>query len=239
MYNDSIHVIGINAVTFYAVSIFRNTSPAGSTMDAHIPSIILASTQLIASFTSSLLVEKYGRKLLLGVSSIMMATAGTMLGTYFYFQAQLPYLSWVPLASLILFAFGFAVGYGPVSWILVAEILPNEIRHFMNPIAIGYNWFCTFLVTKSFPLLLLEINIYGVFWMFACIALLGLVFVILCVPETKGKTDDEIRRFFGVQCTNYDIDNSFNEEIVDCSENSGGGDGDKETDNIKGNGEQV
>jgi len=183
---------------------------------------MLASTQLVASFTSSLLVEKYGRKVLLTTSSILMALAGTVLGTYFYFQAHVPFLFWLPLAALILFAFGFAVGYGPVAWILVAEILPNEIRHYMNPLAIGFNWFCVFLVTKSFPILLLEINIYGVFWMFACIALVGLAFVIIFVPETKGKTEDEIRGFFGVQSTiRFNIESGCNGNGDEAYETNG------------------
>ncbi|OXA41778.1 Facilitated trehalose transporter Tret1 [Folsomia candida] len=204
---------GINGVTFYAVTIFRESSGNGE-MDAHFPSIILASTQLIASFISTLLVERYGRKILLTISSILITIAGGCLGSFFYFfsTSSPEYLCWIPLALLILFAFGFAIGFGPVAWILIAEILPQETRHIMNPLIIAYNWFCVFLVTKSFPLLLLEIKIYGIFWLYATIAFLGLLFVTIFVPETKGKTSEQIKNCFEKQSSVINNNNDhFNE----------------------------
>lgn len=187
-------ILGINGVTFYALSIFKQSS--GDSLNPHIPSIILATTQVIASFSSTFLVERAGRRLLLLVSTGLICVAGSILGCYFYLGTSYPTLSWVPLAALILYTFGFAVGLGPITWLLVSEILPAEIRHIMNPLGIAYSWFCVFLVTKSFPILRHEINIYGIFWMFSGIALVGMIFVALFVPETKGKSIQEIREYF-------------------------------------------
>ncbi|CAL8110000.1 unnamed protein product [Orchesella dallaii] len=188
---------GINGVTFYALSIFQQSAGESSlNPHIHIPSIILATTQLCASFTSTLIVERAGRRILLLISTLMISIAGSILGIYFYCGTGYPFLSWVPLAALIMYTFGFAIGLGPITWLIVSEILPEEIRHIMNPLGIAYSWFCVFLVTKSFPLLRHEINIYGIFFMYSAIALIGLVFVALFVPETKGKSIREIREYF-------------------------------------------
>ncbi|ODM94284.1 Facilitated trehalose transporter Tret1 [Orchesella cincta] len=187
---------GINGVTFYALSIFQQSAGESSSLNPHIPSIILATTQLIASFTSTLIVERAGRRILLLISTFMISIAGSILGIYFYCGTGYPFLSWVPLAALIMYTFGFAIGLGPITWLIVSEMLPEEIRHIMNPLGIAYSWFCVFLVTKSFPLLRHEINIYGIFWMYAGIAFIGLIFVALFVPETKGKSIREIREYF-------------------------------------------
>jgi len=204
-------LVGINGVTFYCVHIFKQTAGV-SVWGAHVPSIILASVQLLASFISILIVEAAGRKSLLIVSSTLISVAAGIMGTYFYIGAEYSNLFWVPLAALILFGFAFAIGFGPVTWILCAELLADEVRHIMNPLAIAYNWFCVFLVTKSFPLLLLEINIYGVFWLYSVMGALAFIFVCIFVPETKGKSLAEIREFFGPK----NIDN----EIEDTPESS-------------------
>lgn len=188
-------IAGINGVTFYALSIFKQ-SAGESTLNPHIPSVILATTQLIASFTSTLIVERAGRRILLLISTALICVAGSVLGLYFYYGTQYPFLAWVPLAALIAYTFGFAIGLGPITWLLASELFPVEVRHFMNPLGIAYSWFCVFLVTKSFPLLNHEIHIYGIFWLYAGVAFVGLLFVALFVPETKGKSISEIRDYF-------------------------------------------
>ncbi len=126
----------------------------------------------------------------------MISLAGCVLGLYFFYGTDYPTLQWVPLAALIVYTFGFAIGLGPITWLLASELFPVSVRHYMNPLGIAYSWFCVFLVTKSFPLLRHEINIYGIFWLYAAVALVGFIFIALFVPETKGKSIQEIRDYF-------------------------------------------
>jgi len=205
---DSFNFAGINGVTFYAGTIFRETAGT-SNLNPHIPSIILATTQVLAAMASGLVVERAGRKTLLLLSSILLFGSTGILGLYFCFGSTISFLHWVPLAALIFFYFSFAIGYGPVTYVIVAEILLEEVRHVMNPVAIAYAWLCMFIVTKSFPILLSSIGIYGIFWMYSGFAVISTLFVALCVPETKGKQLFEIRNFFGDKDLNGEENNAI------------------------------
>lgn len=185
---------GINGITFFASTIF---DPSSNELTASLSPIILASTQLIASFLSTLFVERFGRTFLLKMSTIIITISATGLGFYFYFLEEIgPKSYWIPLAFLITFAFGFAIGLGPVTWILVAELLPQATRQLVNPFIICYNWLCVCIVTTSFPWLKNWIDFFGIFWLYAAIALVGLVFVFIYVPETKGKSSSDIQQHF-------------------------------------------
>lgn len=190
---------GVNGITFFAATIFKHAQfPSGSDLGSggNLPSIILASSQVLASFLSTFFVERFGRTFLLKVSSATLTISGSVLGIYFYFLLDHKEYFWLPLAALISFAFGFAIGLGPVTWLLIAEILPQQIRNLVNPLIIGYNWFCVSLITTSFPWLKEEISYYGIFWLYAGVAGVGFIFVCLFVPETKGKSLDEIQAHF-------------------------------------------
>lgn len=195
---------GINGVTFYAVTIFKET-PGVSAFGPYAPAIALVSMQCFAICISTCFVERLGRKFLLVLSAtILSVSSGAISGYFFYCRdgpsappAECEQLYWAPLALLICFVFGFAIGFGPLSWIVVSEILPEQVRNMINPLAIGYSWFCIFLVTKSFPLLMIEINLSGIFALFASVGVLSVAFLLICLPETKGKSLTEIQRFFG------------------------------------------
>ena len=184
---------GINGITFYAVTIFHQTA---SSWGAYLPAIVLASTQVLASLTSTQIIDRAGRKVLLISSSIITGLSSCSMGLYFYFGTTVESLFWIPLATLIIFSFGFAIGFGPVSWILVSEILPNQVRQVLNPIIMAYTWLCVFAVTKTFPLLIPPISISGVFWLYSGFSLIGLFFVIFVVPETSGKSSEELDKLF-------------------------------------------
>lgn len=187
--------LGVNGITFFATSIFDRSS-SSTTSSGHLSSIILATTQLIASFMSTFFVERFGRTFLLKISSATLTLSSLTLGTYFYLLVDNTDFLWLPLTALVIFAFGFAIGLGPVTWIIVAEILPQQVRNLINPLIIGYNWFCVFLVTTSFPYLKEEIYYFGVFWLYAAVAGLGFIFICIFVPETKGQTSEQIQLGF-------------------------------------------
>lgn len=183
---------GINAVVFYASTIF---DMAGSTIDVNLCSIIIGLVNFASTFIAAALIDRLGRKLLLYVSSVTMIITLITLGAYFYVKhidIDVSNFGWIPLASLVLYVLGFSIGFGPIPWLMLGEILPSKVRGTAASIATAFNWTCTFIVTKTFKNIIESIDIYGVFWLFAAICILGLIFVIFFVPETRGKSLEEI-----------------------------------------------
>ena len=96
----------------------------------------------------------------------------------------------------MLYIFGFAIGYGPIPWAMNAELFPKEAQGVMASIAAGFNWTCAFIVTKFATNLEDLINTSGLYFLFCAVNVLGIVFVIIFLPETKGKTPDDMKEYF-------------------------------------------
>lgn len=187
---------GINAVIFYAAGIFE---AAGTTMDKNLCSIIIAIVNFLSSFLATALIDRAGRKILLYISNVAMIGTLMMLGTFFYFQNQkvdLTGYGWLPLACLVVYIVGFSLGFGPIPWLMMGEILPANVRGSAASLTTAFNWTCTFLVTKTFKDIIFCLGNHGAFWMFGGICFLGFFFVLFFVPETRGKSLEDIERKF-------------------------------------------
>ncbi|CAB3239917.1 unnamed protein product [Arctia plantaginis] len=185
---------GINAVIFYAASIFKM---AGSSVDENLCSIIIGIVNFISTFIATVIIDRLGRKVLLYISSIAMICTLVTLGAYFYMMdsgADISNYGWLPLACLVIYVLGFSIGFGPIPWLMLGEILPSKIRGTAAALGTGFNWTCTFIVTKTFHNIIYAINMSGAMWLFAVICIIGLFFVIYCVPETRGKSLEDIER---------------------------------------------
>ena len=111
-------------------------------------------------------------------------------------------LSWLSLTSVLVYIAAFSIGWGPVPWIMMSELLPSKTRGASSGICNLINWNVSFLVTKEFSDLETAITDYGAFWLFAGINFAGFIYVLFLVPETKGKTLEEIEVYFeGGQAT--------------------------------------
>ncbi|KAL6442484.1 hypothetical protein ACFW04_002595 [Cataglyphis niger] len=187
---------GINAVIFYTVQIFKD---AGSTIDENLSTMIIGLVNLIATFVAAVLIDRLGRKVLLYISAVSMIVTLTVLGGYFYVKSlgvDVVVVGWLPLLCLIVYVIGFSTGFGPIPWLMMGEILPAQIRGTAASMATAFNWMFTFIVTKTFQDLIDLIGTHGAFWVFASFVVVALIFVICCVPETRGKTLEEIERRF-------------------------------------------
>ncbi|XP_055389753.1 facilitated trehalose transporter Tret1-like [Condylostylus longicornis] len=185
---------GINAVIFYTVQIFKD---AGSTIDENLCTIIVGCVNFVATFIATIFIDRLGRKILLYVSDIAMIVTLFTLGTYFYCKEldfDLSNFGWIPLASFVIFVLGFSLGFGPIPWLMMGEILPAKIRGPAASVATAFNWACTFIVTKTFQDLIDLIGTYGAFWLFGAICVVGFFFIINWVPETQGKSLEDIER---------------------------------------------
>lgn len=194
---------GINAVIFNTSAIFDS---AGATIPAAIATIIIGVIQVIATFTSSVVVDRLGRRILLLFSALVMCLCSTALGVFFFLKdthgdksSIVEAISWLPLLSLSLFIIAFSLGFGPIPWMMAGELCLIDIKAFVGSTAGTLNWLLSFTVTSTFNSLNASIGSGQVFWMFAGIMLVGFVFIFFVVPETKGKSVDEIQLMLGAE----------------------------------------
>ncbi|PBC27838.1 Solute carrier family 2, facilitated glucose transporter member [Apis cerana cerana] len=183
---------GVNAVIFYTVMIFK---ASGSSMPPELASIFVALVQLVMSGVAALIVDRAGRKPLLMISTGVMSVSLIALGYYFKQKDSgndVTSLGWLPLTSLIVFMIAFSIGLGPVPWMLMGELFSAETKAVASSVAVMLNWFMVFVVTKMFPTMNDELGTDMTFWIFAAIMAAATVFTHMLVPETKGKTYQEI-----------------------------------------------
>ncbi|XP_013775171.1 solute carrier family 2, facilitated glucose transporter member 8-like [Limulus polyphemus] len=185
---------GINNVMFYTVSIFQST---GSAMDPNDETIIIGVVLFLATLAGSLLMDLAGRRILLLVSAFVMAFSLAVLGTYYYLDETVRNsYNWLPLTSMIVYIAAFSIGYGPIPWLMMGELFSVKVRGWSSGIATFVNWTFVFLVTKEFHFMIELVHEYGAYWIFGSLCLLSCVFVATVVPETKGKTLEEIENYF-------------------------------------------
>ncbi|KAJ2944156.1 hypothetical protein O0L34_g18127 [Tuta absoluta] len=192
---------GINAVLFNTSTIFGSS---GAAIEAEIATIIIGVIQVVATFISSIVVDRLGRRILLMFSALVMCLCLTALGVFFFLREThgpeaeiLKSISWLPLLSLSLFIIAFSFGFGPIPWMMAGELCLIDIKAFVSSTAGTFNWLLSFAVTSTFSSLNTAIGPGQVFWLFAGIMLLGFLFIFFVVPETKGKSVDEIQIMLG------------------------------------------
>ena len=97
---------------------------------------------------------------------------------------------------MIVYIIGFSIGYGPIPWAMNAELFPKEAQGPMSSLATLFNWGCAFIVSAFSQDVEKEIHAYGLYFLFGAICALGIVFVVLLCPETKGKTPEDMKKYF-------------------------------------------
>ncbi|KAM6047004.1 solute carrier family 2, facilitated glucose transporter member 8 isoform 3-T3 [Theristicus caerulescens] len=148
-------VTGINAVMFYAETIFEDAN----FKDSRVASVVVGSIQVCFTSVAALIIDKTGRKVLLYIS-------------------------------------GFALGWGPVPWLVISEIFPLKARGISSGACVLTNWIMAFLVTKEFHDFIGFLTSYGTFWLFSAFCCLNVTFTAFYVPETKGQTLEQIEAYF-------------------------------------------
>merc|ERR1712080_62817 len=102
----------------------------------------------------------------------------------------------LPVVSLSLFVFFFSIGFGPIPWLMMSELFSPEVRSLASSISTTFNWTLAFIVTKFFSILVTEVTEAGAFWVFGGFTVTTFIFCFLFVPETKGKSLDDIQQMF-------------------------------------------
>lgn len=191
--------VGINVVLYYAGNIFRNMG--ASTDSSLLQTIIVGAVNLAFTVVAILTVDKFGRKPLMIIGSLGMAFSMILLG-FTFFMGQTggnltPAQGYAALAFMLIYTAAFAMSWGPVCWVLLAEIFPNSIRAAMS-IAVAAQWIANWIVSLTFPMmndnvwLIRQFNHGFSYWIYGIMGLLSALFVWKMVPETKGKTLEEM-----------------------------------------------
>lgn len=176
--------IGINAVLYYAPRIFENAGAEGGGM---MQTVIMGIVNIIFTLVAIFTVDRYGRKPLLVIGSVGMAVGAFAVALCDQFGIK----GVLPVLSVIVYAAFFMMSWGPICWVLIAEIFPNTIRGKAVAIAVAFQWIFNYLVSSTFPALydfspMFAYSIYGI------ICVLAAGFVWRFVPETKGKTLEDM-----------------------------------------------
>ncbi len=186
-------ITGINAILYYGAEIFSNALGYGPE-DALKQQLWLGTVNLIFTFVAIFTIDKWGRKPLLVVGTIGMFLGLSTLGLSIY-MGQLGIVS---LISILVFIGSFALSMGPVVWVLLSEIFPNSIRSIAMSIAVAAQWLFNAIVANSYPVINRSEFNAEVFngalpyFIFALMCIATLIFVWKYVPETKGKSLEEI-----------------------------------------------
>jgi len=179
---------GINTVFNYAEEIF--TAAGYGVSDTLFNIVITGSVNLIFTLVAMFTVDKWGRKKLMVMGSIGLAVTYILLGSAFYFQ-----LKGIAVLSLVVIAISiYAMSLAPITWVILSEIFPNRIRGAAMAMATFALWIACFILTYTFPLLNKSFGAAGTFWVYAGICLLGFIFILKKLPETKGKSLEEIEK---------------------------------------------
>ncbi|OON38664.1 MFS transporter [Izhakiella australiensis] len=179
-------ITGINAIFYYAPEIFKT---AGVNLSGAMSfTVLIGLTLVLATLVSMWIIDKVGRRSLLIFGSIGMALTLAGVGLLFRLNGSTTLL----LICILTYVAVFAVSYGTVAYVVISEIFPIHVRGVAVSVATFALWGGNFFVSRFFPLLVEHISAANTFFIFAAIAAVALIFVLAMVPETQGKTLEEI-----------------------------------------------
>ncbi|MGB3776683.1 MAG: sugar porter family MFS transporter, partial [Leeuwenhoekiella sp.] len=184
--------VGINVVLYYAPEIFK--SMGAQTDSALLQTIIVGAVNLIFTVIAILTVDRFGRKPLMIIGALGMALSMFALGAVFFAET----VGVTALICMLLYTASFALSWGPVTWVLLSEIFPNKIRGKAMAVAVAAQWISNYLVSWSFPImdknsyLVEQFNHGFAYWVYGVMSLGAIILVWRFVPETNGKTLEEM-----------------------------------------------
>jgi MFS family permease len=184
-------VTGINTVLYYGSIMISEHFRGQSTSTVLVANIIIGSTNLLGTLIAMVLLDRWGRRTMLLTASAGMTVALTTMVCALHIGNISPL---VILGSAIFYVGFFALGMGPVPWIIISEIFPNKIRGRAASLATSTLWATTLLVTFTFLSLVKRFDISGTFAIYAVLSLVSFMYIWRSVPETRGKTLEQIQQ---------------------------------------------
>ncbi len=181
---------GINTIIYYAPTIIKSTGLGASA--SILATVGIGVVNVAFTFVAIWLIDKLGRKKLLLYGLTGMTIGTIILGLGFILPSLSGIVSWITLASMLLYIASFAASFGPIVWVMLPEIFPLQIRGSAAGVCSTSNWVANFIVAQSFPILIAALGNTPVFWGLGVICILSMVFIYFIVPETKGRSLEQI-----------------------------------------------
>jgi SP family xylose:H+ symportor-like MFS transporter len=188
--------VGINVVLYYAPDIFKGM---GMSTNASLwETIIVGAVNLSFTVVAVLTVDKYGRKPLQIIGALIMAVSMIGLGTNFMLHGA----GMIALGCMLGYIAGFAMSWGPVTWVLLSEIFPNQIRGKAMAVAVAAQWIANLVVSWTFPMLdgnpalIQHFNHGFAYWIYGVMSILAAIFVWKWVPETKERSLEQMEKLW-------------------------------------------
>ena len=179
---------GINVIFNYAYEIFSAAGYAVSDVLMNI--VVTGITNVIFTFVAIYTVDKWGRRTLMFVGSAGLALIYFLLGSGYFWEVS----GWPMLLLVVLAIACYAMSLAPVVWVVLSEIFPVRIRGMAMALSTFFLWVASFLLTYTFPILNEAVGAAGIFWLYGGICLAGFLFIRAKLPETKGKTLEELEK---------------------------------------------
>jgi SP family sugar porter-like MFS transporter len=179
---------GINVIFYYAANIFE--AAGYDVKDVMLNIVITGAVMLVFTFLAIGTVDRVGRKVLMLAGSAGLAVSYAMVGLSFWTGATGVLVVLLTVTAVAFYSFSLA----PVTWVLLSELFPNRIRGAAMSIAVFSLWIGCFTLSYSFPTLNKNLGSASTFWLYGLICTVGFVFILIVLPETKGKSLEAIER---------------------------------------------
>ena len=183
--------VGINTVIYYAPIIFKDSGMESATA-AIWATVSVGIVNVLATFIAIWLIDKLGRKPLMYAGLVGMVLALTGLGIAFMSHSDSSEIGTITVVAVWVYIACFAFSFGPIPWLMMTEIFPLSVRGRAVSIATMTSWGCNLIVSFTFLSLLNAIGPSYTFWIYALVGVLGFIFVWKLVPETRGRSLEEI-----------------------------------------------
>ncbi|MEP7232963.1 MAG: sugar porter family MFS transporter [Ginsengibacter sp.] len=184
-------VTGINAIMYYAPEIFKSTGDGSGS--ALMQTVLVGVINVLFTLVAIKYVDKWGRRTLLLLGASGMAICLAIVGSAFYFGFAQGYLV---LIAILAYIACFAISLGPLAFVVISEIFSNRNRGMAMSVCIFFLWASVYLVSQTFPMLLDSIGSAFTFWIYMVMSVIAFVFVFKMIPETKGKSLEEIELYW-------------------------------------------
>ncbi|VVC44858.1 Major facilitator superfamily domain,Sugar/inositol transporter,Major facilitator [Cinara cedri] len=185
---------GINVIIFYLKHIFETS---GSDFSPEVSTTIVGIIQVVMTFVSMMITDRFGRRSLLVYSMTSMGICLLGLSYYFFTKKYNPRiadsLDWLPLVAIVLYVSMYSIGCGPIPYILIGEIFSSELKSMGTGMSIATNWIFVWIVTCLASPMDTFIGPSGTFFVYSGFCFLGMLFVVNRVPETKNRSLAEIQ----------------------------------------------
>jgi sugar porter (SP) family MFS transporter len=184
-------ITGINTIIYYAPTIFQ-LAGFSSAAQSILATAGVGLVNVLLTIVSLRLLDRIGRRPLLLAGVAGMIVSLSMLGAVFVLDSHSTAMAWLAVGSVMLYVGAFAISLGPIFWLLISEIFPLRVRGVAMGAATMFNWGFNLLVALTFLLLIDSLGAADTFWLYAAVSVASWIFSYRLVPETKGRTLEEI-----------------------------------------------